>query len=1351
MFKKFLIATVLLFLGWGTRAQDNIASTTYESQDGTTKAVVVTGFRDGLFTFLSADNRYLSGNIINESGFVYDFKENKYSTFVDVLHAYFSPTHYVAAPAGENAVPYFYYDGEILPLERTISGHQSFDNDLSYWNAQPNGDRVLILGYEWDYGYDADGNRDSATNHVGVVYNGKTGKVETKLHSKWPRVDPLRAEDNIGYGTRGYAISYDGTVVGGHGTWPTMDVISNNQTMFWDLVDFATEGKIYTYAVEDLRFSMSDLVGANSDGSVLVGYNEETAHGLIIYYDRAKKSFTLDTVAPLPGYDLLYFNTVDDNGLIFGYCGMHADPQTRKAIAYTKENGLIDLKTYLYEYYDIAVPTDLGCPTYTAMDGSILTGFFFDRGYTIPWFIQFDTHRILPRARNIIAKAATSGPTVRLTWQQPLASTYTLTGYEIYVDDNPTPLVTLGANDLNYTDESAKAPGNHVYYIVAVYGNDKAGRATSNTVRTIGEGETFPVQQIDHLLQYNRFASIYWGLPSSEVVTDAVSRAATGEKGQPDLAPAASFATLKTRPVPASDAKYLNPSLDYIEDVDMQMYNGYVGIKIGDSSYVSSWSGNSIRILDQYNKVTEWRPKGLNDPVLSMVYLEDEQLLYCGSTLNVYIIDLKTKDQIANVFECPSRHLCYMPDFEFKGNKGVLMAGGWDSCAFYTLDGEYLGNAGFDFSDLAVTGTAYHKGKLYAASQTGKYTTEIYTFDVATRKRLGEPIQPVEDPAILNLLNLNGEVTSVDDLAIAGGMTISTLEDGTVALNAGFQCSYITSRLMLLELESAPDRVGYTLYRNGEAIAENLHSRHFYDELSQPGTYKYEVRALSSNGEAQLSPATTITIDTYGGCLPATNIKARETNQWVVLDWDVPTSDTTSGLIGFSVFRNGTKLKDLWGKDAMVYYNDFSDLEVGTPYTYRIDAVYSSGCKASDTVQITLTNEGEALAPFGLRINYTKSATYTKDKKMYDVTANWETPMFEKPLAIGYGTDQMIAFANFGDNDPLKYTALIGWDADDLDLYKDLYLVGMEYMLGDNVSTFEGVVYLNSELVLRDKPSRTHAQAWQTMYFSKSFPMDQPKDLTLGYHVTYKGGASPIAIDLSTYKRFYSDIISFDNGESWTCLADGQVYGSWAIHALVARKRDLDAATTDGVLNPELLEGKFIRLDKPMNMKFELKPTSTQTMAMPSPKAPLTLKGFNLFRQRVDIDGQDEIQLNSDLLTTFSYTEAAPLPEGDYEYTVEAVYANTTKPATVSVTLNDVSTEEDLNGMTLTLYPNPASETLYVNGEYSSMEMLDLNGRVLRRLPAAPQIDLNGLTPGTYFFRFTDEAGRKATYKVVVK
>ena len=1348
MSKKNLIVAVLLFLGWGAQAQDEIASMTYEGQNDS-RAVVMTGLQDGIFTFLSEDNRYLSGGGTGTAGFVYDFKAtgNKLQLFPYVLHAYFAPDHYVASPLGESTVPYLHYkDQGDIALERTIHDAAHM-NDISYWNAQPNGNRVVMLAYEWDYGVNG-GVKDSAANPVGTIYNGKTGKIETLLHSYWPRKEPLRHEDNLNYGTRAHAISADGKVVGGWGTWPTSNVISTWQTMFWDLADFDNGGEIHTYAIEDYRFSMSDLVGANRDGSILVGYNEETEHGLIVYFDRANKSFTIDTIDPLPGYGLLYFNAIDDNNLIYGYCGVAADPGTRKAVVYTKETGLIPLSTYIYEYYDIDVPTELGCPTNAAIDGSIVAGFFFQNGYTIPWFIQLGSERILPRARNVKAKAIGTGLAASITWQKPLVCEYTLTGYEIYRDDEAKPIATIDKDALSYSDEKCEE-GYHTYKVVALYGTQKADPITSNKIMT---GTIFPVQQIGHQLKYNRYASVYWGLPSSEVVSsDAVASVAPkGGKGMIDRAPATTL-TSRTAPANTPDAKQYNDTLfDYIYSVNELMYDGYCGIKIGDEYFVSSWRGDGIQIIDQYNEVTEtWRPAGLNESILSMVYFEDKQQLYCGGLKNVYILDLTKRDRVIGVLpQMPSRHLSYLDDFEFNGTKGVFLAGGWDAGEFFTIDGEPLGASGFDFTDLSVTGTAYYDGKLYVASQTGKYQTEIYTFDVATRRQIGEPVQVIEDPAVYNLLSLNGDVTSTEDLAVAGGLTICTLEDGTVALAATYQCSYVHSQLMFLELKSAPDRRGYDLYRNGEPIARNLRSRRFYDELDQPGTYTYEVKALYTNSEAEFSPATTLKIDNYGSCLPVKDLTARETNQWVVLDWDVPTSDTAAGIVGFTVFRDGVKLKELYDEEVAVFYNDLSDLKIGTPYTYAVETLYKNGCKSSDSVKITLTDEGTALAPFGLRIDFKKNAASTKDNKLFDVTAQWETPLFEDPLAIGYGTGQLVSFASFGDEIPTEYWALIGWSKADLELYKDLYLVGMEYLLGDNTNTFEAVVYLNDEATYRESPRRAPAQAWQTMYFSRSFPMDQPKEVTVGYHITYDADAAPIALDFSASKRFYSDIISWD-GANWYCLADNDIAASWTIHALVARKRDLDAATTDGVLNPALLEGKTMRLDH-MPMSLSLKPTMNQTMAMPSPKAPLTLKGFNLYRQRIDIE-QDEIQLNDELLTTQSFTEAAPLPEGDYDYTVEAVYANTTKPATVEVTLTDVSKEDELNGMSLTLYPNPASEIVYVDGEYTRMEILDLGGRVLRRLSAASQIDLGGLTPGTYFFRFTDEAGRSATYKVVVK
>lgn len=1341
MAKKFLIASMLLFLGWGAQAQDDVASTTYEGHDGS-KVVVMTGLQDGMFTFLSEDQYLLSGNVTNDFGFVYDVRTNKTTMFNDyVLYAYLSPSRYVAAPKGESTLPYFVYNGQKIELQKTILNNETYTNDLTYWNAQPNGDRVVMLAYEWDYGYNSLNQYDSATNPVGVIYDGKTGKVITKLHSYWPRKKPLRNEENINYGSRANAISADGKVVGGWGTWPTDSVISTWQTTFWDISDL---NNIQTYAIADTRFSMSDLTGANRDGSLLVGYNEETGHGLIIHYNRASKSFTLDTISPLPGYGLLFLNTVDDNGMIFGFCGVAADPGTRKAVVYdTKNKILIDLNTYLYEYYDITIPTELGCPTLTALDGSIVAGFYFLNGFKMPWYIQFGTERILPRARNVKAKAIGTGFTARVTWQEPLISEHTLTGYEIYRDASSTPIATLGKNELSYDDEDCEE-GYHIYKVVAIYTNDKAGAATSNTIMT---GSIFPVQQIGHQLQYNRYAAVYWGMPSSEVITIPETKVAPkAGKGIIDRSPTVSMS--RTAPANAAQAKqYTNASLDYIDNVDMLMYNGYCGIKIGDLYYVSSWQGDGLRILDEYNTVKQdWKPAGLNESVLSMVYFPDKQQLYCGTLNSIYILDLTKPDRIIDMYSIPSRHLTYLPDLEIKGNKGVLMAGGWDAAAFFTLDGKYLEESGFDFTDLSVTGTAYHNGKVYAASQSGKYSNEIYVFDLATRQQIGDPIQVVEDPAVLDILNPGGDDVDLSQLSVSGGLTTCMLEDSTMALVAGYQCSYVRSQLMFLELESAPERNGYNLYRNGVLIARNLTSRRYYDELT-PGSYKYEVKAIYTNEESAFSPATTIKIENYDNCLPVKDLKAHETNRWVVLDWDVPTNNT--GLIGFTVFRNGTKLAELWNDEVSLNYNDISDLKKGSAYTYRIETLYSSGCKATDSVKITITDEGTAMAPYGISLRKKKSASSSSDNKLFDVTAEWETPMFEEAMSIGYGGGVLIAYNSFGEDLPKAYWAAIGWDSTDLKLYKDLYLVGMEYMLGDNTTSFEAFVYLNDEKVYTESVGRAVPKNWQTLYFKHSFKMNQPNEVAVGYHITYRADASPVALDYSANKPRYSDLLSFD-GQKFSSLSAYEINASWAIRALVARKRDLAAATRpDGTLNPDLLEGKIIRLND-LGTPVALKQTPVKTMNIPSPKAPLTLKGFNIYRQRMDRE-EAEVKLNSDLLKTFSFSEAQPLPAGEYDYTVEAVYANTTVKATEPITLEDESTEEELNGMRLILYPNPTSDIVYVNGEYAHLQILDLGGRVLRQLPAISQISLNGMMPGTYFFRFTDESGRMATYKVVIQ
>ena len=61
---------------------------------------------------------------------------------------------------------------------------------------------------------------------------------------------------------------------------------------------------------------------------------------------------------------------------------------------------------------------------------------------------------------------------------------------------------------------------------------------------------------------------------------------------------------------------------------------------------------------------------------------------------------------------------------------------------------------------------------------------------------------------------------------------------------------------------------------------------------------------------------------------------------------------------------------------------------------------------------------------------------------------------------------------------------LIGWDSVGLNPYRDLYIVGMEFFIGEGVEDFYGTVFVNNAQVLMCSPaSRVRESEWNTMIF----------------------------------------------------------------------------------------------------------------------------------------------------------------------------------------------------------------------------------------------------------------------------
>ncbi|MDE7149353.1 MAG: T9SS type A sorting domain-containing protein, partial [Bacteroidales bacterium] len=462
-------------------------------------------------------------------------------------------------------------------------------------------------------------------------------------------------------------------------------------------------------------------------------------------------------------------------------------------------------------------------------------------------------------------------------------------------------------------------------------------------------------------------------------------------------------------------------------------------------------------------------------------------------------------------------------------------------------------------------------------------------------------------------------------------------------------------------------------------------------------------------------------------------------NRWPVLDWMPGAGENI--LVGFNLYRDETALGRFWLDDMRLTYVDDKIDELGT-YTYKLEVVYEDGCVATETKDITLTGKGEALAPFGLTLDA------EDNNSTCNVKATWETPMFEEPLALRYCNAVTLNAVTFD-----KYYecwAAIGWDTANLGLYKDLHLVGMEYLIGAMPKTFEGFVILNNEMVHVQPITRPIARDWQTVLFDKSFPMNQPHEVAVGYHTTYTAeNVGVLTVDESVSKTGYSDLITLD-GQQWSTLKAGGKKGSWCISALVVHKRDLDAAqTADGSIDRAKLEGSLMRMaiNQPLNAQATTLP-ETFTVK-PSAKEGLNLIGFNLYR-RPDAGG-DDVKLNDELLTTFEWTDLS-VPKEEMLYTIGAVYADGQEIKTEKyIDLTRVDNEGLASALTLNLYPNPTTDVLNIDGEYETLQILDMGGRLLRTHKAVPQVQLNGLKPGTYFFQFTDAAAHKAVYKVVVR
>jgi chitodextrinase len=164
---------------------------------------------------------------------------------------------------------------------------------------------------------------------------------------------------------------------------------------------------------------------------------------------------------------------------------------------------------------------------------------------------------------------------------------------------------------------------------------------------------------------------------------------------------------------------------------------------------------------------------------------------------------------------------------------------------------------------------------------------------------------------------------------------------------------------------------GYHLYRNGNLIASPTGTSYTDTGLNPSTAYSYSVSAYdnAANGSAA-SPAVSITtlaatttppvppVDTQAPSVPQGLAASSVTASAATLSWNASTDTGGSGLAGYYLYRNGSKIATLTGTS---YTN--SGLSASTSYIYTVKAYDKAGNVSAASQAVTATTLASTTKP----------------------------------------------------------------------------------------------------------------------------------------------------------------------------------------------------------------------------------------------------------------------------------------------------------------------------------------------------------------------------------------------------
>ncbi|MDE5609193.1 MAG: fibronectin type III domain-containing protein, partial [Bacteroidales bacterium] len=662
-------------------------------------------------------------------------------------------------------------------------------------------------------------------------------------------------------------------------------------------------------------------------------------------------------------------------------------------------------------------------------DARIFTGFTV-AGSFYPYVVVLDATQAYAPALDVQATQNLGTANVQVRWNAPLEGDYEVQGYNVYRGQTKVNTTLVPPADRNtFLDADVPVNSRHWYSVEAVYADGVAPKSDSVSIYVIDPDGCLPVQNIYSNVVYNRTVQLDWDLPSSETPMS---------KG-----------VIKTED--AYPAGFFQPGVNTLS----------AAVKVDDYIYTTTIGGEfTIYDANTHKALKSIEIQGLT-AAYDMTYHDGIFWVACNSDQILELArDVKDPLDVSLSRYWSARitnvtHIAYVEnkDESFNEGKDYLALGDYESVLFYPVTArrpeQSLPGSGTGFDNLIIGGSEYHNGKLYITDQSGANGCDLVTFDMATKEEIHRQ----------NLFE-NAQIVEYAGGSVSYplGLTKTTLSDGTVVLECLMQSNIGANFVVNLEIETSSSVLGYRVYRNNKPVSDTLRFRHFEEELFEEGTYVYTIEYLDQKGcsinSSVVDVSSTVVITPVGECDPPVALKAYESNRIAVLTWD---DKDISGLVSFNVYRNGSLISEPRFLDLKFYD---TEAKMNEKYMYVVEAFYSNSCVASDTVEITLNGQGVAEAPAAVNVD---GILHDAEDGKFDVKASWELPFFEEPMPYGYCKHPAYAYSI---GDVSEVYCAIGWDADDMAKFDDLYLVGVEFMLGTTqVQNIRTLIYVDDILV----------------------------------------------------------------------------------------------------------------------------------------------------------------------------------------------------------------------------------------------------------------------------------------------